>query len=240
MKFTPRDHPMNWYRYDVAGSVELLDSYVSDVERQVEKNIADFATDREELVVEGMRPDEPPRFIAVHKGLDDGTWDLEAVFLEYFPNLQRRSALITLFSFFEHELNKLCTWFQETEKYQISYRDIAGSGIEKARTYLGKVAAIEFTESAAPWNEVKNVQLLRNLVVHADGRFPQERPGERSALRRYVDANEFLGGEGEILIRAGYLKHVLMSFKEYFEMLEKDIHCRYDKLRRSSQSESPA
>lgn len=224
MKFLPLDHPLNWYRYDVTGSIEILEAYIDNVECQADKTANDFKADAEEVCVEGKHQDEPPRFITVHKGLDDASWDLQGIFLQYFPNLQRRSALITLFSFFEHELNKLCSIFQVTEKYQLSYKDVAGTGIERARIYLSKVALLDLNEPTAPWSNVKNVQMLRNLVVHADGRLPQV---DRPALKKYVEACEFLDGDREVLLQSGYLKNVLSHFDSYFQQVDKAIQLRY-------------
>lgn len=228
MKFRPLDHPLNWYRYDVSASIEMLDVYISDVEKQVDKSADNFKIDSEEIVIEAVREDEPPNFITVHKGLDDGTWDLSAIFLDYFPNLQRRSALITLFAFFEHELNKLCALFKATESYRLSFKDLAGNGIERARTYLNKVALVDLTDPPRQWSDVRNIQRLRNLIVHADGRFPQCGETDRSSLRKYVEVNEFLTGDREIALRAGYLKYALTCFDAYFQQVDRAIHHRYD------------
>lgn len=227
MLFRPLDHPLNWYEYDVRGSIELLECYVTDIEAQVEKGMANFEAQVEEVVIEGNHPDEPPRFVNVHQGLDDGTWDLQAIFREYFPNLQRRSALITLFSFFEHELNKVCSLLQATERYNVSLRDINGAGIERAKTYLCKVGSLEIDPAAPAWNEVKNVQALRNLFVHADGRLRNRDGQENTVVARYVEASPLLDGTTEALLRTGYLKHVLDSFNTYFVLVDQAIRRRY-------------
>lgn len=223
----PFNHPMNWFPYDVTGSMELLDAYVSDIERQVQKGIVDFGTLAEQVTVESGHPDEQGKVVIVHQGLDDETWDLRAIFHEYFPGLQRRSALITLFSFFEHELNKLCSLFQTTEGFKLSLRDVAGSGIERARTYLYKVASLDLDQPAAHWNEIRNIQSIRNVLVHVDGRLRSQEGVDRTALRRYLDACEYLGGETEVIIRAGYLKHVLGAFGDYFSQVHGAIRTRY-------------
>lgn len=228
MNFRPLNHPLNWYRYDVSGSIEMLDVYISDIEQQVDKSASDFKADSENVVFEGVYEGEPPTLITMHKGLDDGTWDLGAIFLEYFPSLQRRSALITLFAFFEHELNKLCALFQATDNYQLSLRDVAGTGIGRARTYLNKVALVDLTDSLQSWSEIKKIQALRNLVVHADGRFSQDSQTDRSALRKYVEDNEWLTGDREVVLRAGYLKYALTCFDGYFKQVDTAIHRRYD------------
>lgn len=224
----PLNHPLNWFRYDLRGSMELLDAYVSDIERQVEKGIDDFANQAEQVVVEPEHPDEPGRVVTIHQGLDDVMWDLHAVFHEYFPALQRRSALITLYSFFEHELNKICSLFQMTEKYKLSLRDVAGSGIERARTYLRKVASIDLDQPAVHWNEIRNIQRVRNLLVHADGRLPSNDHADRTPIHIYLESCEYLAGDNEIIIRTGYLKHVLDSFNAYFGQIHDAICKRYD------------
>ena len=37
MLVTPKKVPLNWYRYDVAFSAELLQAYITDVEYQVRR-----------------------------------------------------------------------------------------------------------------------------------------------------------------------------------------------------------
>ena len=53
--------------------MKLLDTYVADIERQVEKGVAEFGAKAETLVVEPTHPDEPARVITVHQGLDNET-----------------------------------------------------------------------------------------------------------------------------------------------------------------------
>lgn len=230
MKFRPFSHPLNWYPYDVTGSLELLQAYVDDVEQQVLRQIARFESDAETVIEDEIHPDEQPRIVTVHLGLDDHTWDLQAIFREYFPNLQRRSALITLFSFLEHELNKLCLLFHSTESYRVSPRDLSGGGLERCRNYLTKVALLDLDRSPGPWMEVRQIQLLRNAFVHADGRLV-ENGGQGDKLRRYVEESPLLvdkGEGGEVHIREGYLRAVLQTFGRYFELVHKAIEQRYD------------
>lgn len=208
------DHPETWYEYDVRGSVELLEAFIASVERQIDENIENYNNNSEEVIYEGNYPDEPPQFITYHEGLDDRTWDLKSVFLEYFPNLQRRSALITLYSFFECELNRLCDIYQATEKYTVSYRDLNGSGIVRARTYLCKVVGFDHQSSNNEWNNVTKIQSLRNLLVHSDGALPKGGP-----MRDYVVGSAFLDGEKEVLIQKGYLIFSLNIFNELFQKI---------------------
>ena len=100
MPITLHTHPTNWYLYMVSGSLELLTAYVQDIEQQVAKGIEDYKLNAKVEVLGEEREDEAVQVIETHKGLDDQGWSLGEIFGTYFPNLQRRSALITLYSFF--------------------------------------------------------------------------------------------------------------------------------------------
>src|SRR5712692_3804142 len=94
---------LSWYQQDGCPALELMDSYVSGVEEQAEQSSEKY--DREKKV---LGNDDSLSCTKLYHGLDSESWDLEGIFSVYFPNLQRRSALLTLHSFFEFELNKLC------------------------------------------------------------------------------------------------------------------------------------
>ena len=86
---------LNWYQTDFRVSVKLIDSFVSLMEKQVEESIHKYKTDKqEELVDENCGEDEGThgQIVETYGGLDSMSWRFEAVFEEYFPSLQRRSA----------------------------------------------------------------------------------------------------------------------------------------------------
>ena len=60
----------------------------------------------------------------------------------HFPNLQRQSALVTLFSFVEYELDGLCELFQKELGSRVELSDLKGSGIDRAILYLERVAGL--------------------------------------------------------------------------------------------------
>lgn len=63
MLFIPTKHPLNWFQYDVAGSIELLEVYVSDIERQVENGITGFKKNTKEIVLEPNHIEEDARIV---------------------------------------------------------------------------------------------------------------------------------------------------------------------------------
>jgi hypothetical protein len=228
MLFRPNAHPLNWYPYEITGAVELLVAYVNDIEAQVEKGISDFKANTEQIVVEPEHEEDPGRVITVHKGLDDGTWHLESVFEEYFPNLQRRSALITLYSFFESELDTLCSRVKTHENFKLDVSDLGEKGILRSTTYLLKVAQLNGIRNSAEWNEIRNIQSIRNLLVHADGKLGRNGDGGPAKVVDYIARSDFLRGEAEIDIQHGYLAHCLETFNVYFAQLHAVLQRKYE------------
>jgi hypothetical protein len=103
---------LTWYKYDVSFSAGLIDSFVAGIEKQAADSIIRYDQEKETHEVEETIEEETEvtymRVVATHGGLDDETWDLDTIFREYFPSLQRRSAFVTVSGYFEHELDKLC------------------------------------------------------------------------------------------------------------------------------------
>ncbi|NDZ12776.1 hypothetical protein C7T35_10465 [Variovorax sp. WS11] len=210
---------MQWYPFKASPSAELLRAYADDVNAQVKQSIEAYRYDSEEEDVE--TDDYPPQVKTVrhHRGLDDESWDLHDVFEDYFPNLQRASAVITLFAFFERELEDLCNLIQSIEGYGMNVRDVHGSGIERAVTYLEKVCGIDTYRGSKEWAEVKAIQLVRGTLAHG-GRADLE---QHKKLKDAIDASEHLSYSDELKVAPDYAGYVIAAFSRYFAVLHRSI-----------------
>jgi hypothetical protein len=215
--YTPKKVPLNWYRFDVKFSVELLVAYVDGVEAQVNRSIEEFRAGHQEDAGQEVRNEGYVAVSAHYAGLDDSSWDLASIFESYFPNLQRQSALITLCGFFEHELLALCSLFQKDRGHKFGLGDLKGAGIERAITYLERVVGLNIDKSSALWAEIRSIQAVRNLIVHDAGKLTYQDGMPRKSERQYVEASPHLSGDEEISIAEGYLRHVLDTFDQFFK-----------------------
>jgi hypothetical protein len=143
MHFTPKNVPLNWYRWDVWFSLRLLHSYVQGVERQIDVSIHEYRTQRgKQLAAIPEDGDDEmgwPDMIESHGGLDSDSWDLSDIFMNHFPSLQQRGALITLYSFLENELNGLCDLYRRHQTLKVSFTDMHGKGVERAILFLESI-----------------------------------------------------------------------------------------------------
>jgi hypothetical protein len=144
--------------------------------------------------------------------------DLSADLDDSFPQLQRTSCLLVLFSTFEENLDHLCWSLEQHRKLNLKLHDLAGRGIDRSRAYLSKVAGWKLPTSN--WEKLKDVQRIRNLFSHASGYIPKT---DLEDISRVVKRSQFLSiqslARDRILVKAGYLEHFLSLIKSYFRDL---------------------
>ena len=166
--------------------------------------------------------------VEIHRGIDDETWDLKSIFEEHFPNLQRRSALITLFGFLEKELDKLCALFLKEYSYKIELGDLKGKGIDRSIKYLERVVGLDIDKTVSVWSEIKSIQKIRNLIVHNDGSLLDSNGETRKPESIYVDSSPYLFGNKEVVILSGYLAHILSTVDFFFKVIDESIKRKYN------------
>jgi hypothetical protein len=223
----------NWH-YEVSLSTRLIDSFVQGVEKQVADSIERYRTSRDNgtLTVYDVSTscdsDEETsdsigasRTVEVHQGLDDETWDLDELFERYFPNLQRRSALLPLWGFAEYELHKLCLLYQSENHFEKSVFDFGGKdrGIDLSVNYLQEIAGLKRLKTSQQWVQLKALQEIRNVIAHNDGRLngPDGKPKSKvlSAMKKVG----YVKGDFELIFEQEFLSNALKICCNYFTIL---------------------
>jgi len=219
-RYTPRKVPSNWYRFDLKFSIELLEVFVKNSESKIDLSIQEYSKKKETLVLDEMPETNTARIVDVHKGLDSESWDLDGIFNEYFPTLQRRSAFLSLYGFLEHELDMLCMLYKKSQNQNVDFRDLKDLGIDRSVKYLMIVAGLPIKKGDNKWGNVKSIQKIRNLIVHNDGKLIDLDNLPRKTEQRIVSDNDFLSGENEIIMQKGYLLYVLETFDSFFKYVD--------------------
>lgn len=220
--YAPLESTANWYRFDAIFSMELIESFINGVERQAEESTKQYQEQKEIHEVE--EHSEYLRVVETHQGLDNETWDLHSIFNDHFPSLQRRSALLTICGQFEYELDNLCNLYQKEKSYKIGLADINGKGIERSTTYLEKVAGLNTNKTTAEWAQIKNINKLRNLIIHQNAKLNDKNGNPNNSAIKYVDETDTLKiDDSEISIKEGFLQHVVDTYKQYYALLNQSI-----------------
>ena len=150
---------------------------------------------------------------------------------DVFPDIQRKSGLISLYAMAEKKLSEICGMYEKKGGYPLMRSDLKnGKVLEKVERYLSKVVQIDFPRKRGLWKEIKMIRQLRNKCVHCNGIVS---PGNKG-LVKYINESDFLDERRGLLfqtvlpdqyepfqikIKQGYLENCISVFKEFFKEL---------------------
>ncbi|EEQ5720570.1 hypothetical protein GNY64_003424 [Escherichia coli] len=134
------------------------------------------------------------------------------------PNIFNKSALVSLYSCLEHNLNDYCNICQRIVNTNISVTDFNGDGIHKAKRYLTKLMDINFGLSQE-WQFMTEFNKVRNCIVHANGDI--KKMSTTVALKNIIDKTPTLSlnNENNIIISLNYLKDTITKIRKLFQWL---------------------
>lgn len=216
-----------WFDSRFGPGLELIATYVDDVEADCDRSVAAFlASDEgfEKPAGFDAEGSEQLQWVTTHKGLSDDAWCLPELFEHYFPTLKRGSALTALCGYVEHELNELCRDVEKHMSLTVGFDDMKGLGITRAELYLRRVGTVFFNEEGKrAWKKMQDAFLIRNAIVHAGGR------SEKAAVEEAVKRSKYLNCvDGEIGILAGYLRSVVDDIAAVGRALDLSLKSRFD------------
>jgi hypothetical protein len=122
---------------------------------------------------------------------------LDISFKYWLPKLAAYSVLVLLYSIVETQLVAYSRRFGQSKASVFDPNDLKGSVLDRVRLYVKKVAGLDLSENKR-WQSLKDLQDLRDIVVHRAGK-----PGDKIAqveqmIKRYpgkgisLDKNPFM------------------------------------------------
>jgi hypothetical protein len=215
-----------WYRNDIGFSLPLISSFVQLVEDQVKTATQKFRSDKFIEIVEDDNGDYGMEGHPVISfgGLDSDAYDIDTLWEEYFPNLLRRSALITVYGYFEHELVRLCYLYRNEKHFRLSLTDLKDDGILGATNYLWKVANLNVYKDTTLWRSMNQIRIVRNRVVHHDGRIADSDGQIRPELSEAIKQLEYIQRDkNEVFLEEGFVSRTVDIFSQYFKLIDDSI-----------------
>lgn len=198
----------------------LMRSFITQTEETIQASIDKFKSEGpEEYEIEIDASENIYQYTEIYMGLDGHSVELGDIFTSYFPSLQRRSAFLTLFGTYEHEIEKLCFNYAKKHDTNVNLSDIKGSGLERSHLFIKKV--IGLNESAS-FSTLRKVIKLRNACAHNDARYIQSNGQEMIQLRELMSVqNDCFSKDGQqVLFHHGALLFVLECFGAYIKEIE--------------------
>ncbi len=216
IKIYDAKHPIGLIE-NILGDIKLLQNLVIGIEDQLDKQIHKLTNPDDVYTIHEGHTD-----VHVINGLDDFSWDLDSVVEEYFPNIQRGSLLMSIFTILEHGLNNLCNALKKNKDLKLKIDDMHGSSINRARLYLSKVAHLNLVSTEDSWSKLKDIQKIRNIFAHRAGEL---KPGkDDDKIRKIIKHSPHLAiKDNTIFIKKTFLPHFLKIINEFFSALLAEI-----------------
>ncbi len=143
---------------------------------------------------------------------------------EKYPSIHRTSLVITLYNFLEKELNQLCSTFYESVGRDIVLKDINGQGIERALKYLSKVAGLDISKMGKTLPFIKNVNILRNVIVHNGGVLPTD---QNHKIHQFIDSQKHIFGKSyhnSVRFDSEFIDQLIDVLIDFFGELDAEVH----------------
>lgn len=149
------------FRHQAKDKLERFREYTLEIESK-------FSADKNRLAdsfseaTEGLNDDEI-------REVEDYFSDDYYIIEEIHVGLYRRSTLVSVYSFLENSLNTLCRHLYKRHGYSVEVGDLRGEGIIRAKSYLEKLAGIDFSMLNGEWSKISSFNKIRNCIVHSEG-----------------------------------------------------------------------
>jgi|MDSW01.2.fsa_nt_gb hypothetical protein len=141
---------------------------------------------------------------------------------EKFPSIHRRSLVITIYSFLENTLNELCNTLSESVDSNVVLTDLKGRGMERALSYLSKVAEFDLSKMGGTLSYIKNINRVRNFIVHNGGVLPSE-PEQKVNIFIASTENIFGNPGGNIRFESTFISEMIEVFIRFLNELDIEV-----------------
>ncbi len=148
----------------IKGRLSIAGSYLKTLEKSLPNT--------KELAIIELKAKAKTEFWAAEEYFEDLD-NLDHDF-ELIPSLAGNAFIAYLHGMVEHGLSAVCSRLYEKKKLSLKMNDLAGSPIERAKTYLTKLAGIK-VGSDPSWPVLMDLAHLRHVILHAGGEVKDSR-----------------------------------------------------------------
>ncbi|MCD9514201.1 hypothetical protein [Photobacterium carnosum] len=204
---------------------KLMRAFINHTEEAIDASIAAYKETGPSVDKIEICPEEGIYQYAYHyQGLYEHMGDviLDDVVENYFPSLQRRSALLTLIATYEHELEKFCNFYSQENETPVKLNDLKGCGLERVHLFMTKLIGLKNSQS---FSMIKKLIKLRNSCAHNDAKITTNDGKEIPAIRTLIDDTSIkVRQDGQhVFIEKGFLSDVLEELNSYISEIQKVI-----------------
>lgn len=117
----------------------------------------------------------------------------------------------------EERLRATCNEIQKRRNLPITEKDLKGAPLERVNTFLKKIAVIDHNNQTG-WQELKDLQMIRDCVVHANGKIEESRDKKRiyDLCKKKIGIS---GEDGALAVDKAYCIRALDAISAFYSSL---------------------
>ncbi len=138
-------------------------------------------------------------------------------------SLYRSSTLVSLYTFLESSLHKMCLYAQRKNGFVVEVSELRGEGIVRAKSYLEIHNVISSDRLNGTWSNLSSFNKVRNCLVHCNGYTDSYK--NKNQIISIVNASSYLSlnEDGKLIIEKGYLDFISDEVGKYLLEVHKEI-----------------
>lgn len=172
-----------------------------------------------------------------HEGIIESFSTEFQEFEDIFPSIHRKSLVIALYNFTEHQIKTLCEAINKLLPPGMSRKYFRDVSIKNYRKFLRSEAGFSINQGQklwGLWEELLKVEQIRHLLVHSEGEIEEHRVGLKLDLENYCKQKKGIRVYGNsIIIDKGFIKSLIADLISLFELLDRQVHAfikRYENV----------
>jgi hypothetical protein len=204
----------------------LMRSFIRHTEESIHTSIAAYRENGPEVEeIEICAEDGIYQYIEHYQGLDSQDVFLDDIFTNYFPSVQRRSALLTLVATYEHELERFCDIYANQHNTPVKLNELKGQGLERVHLFVKKLIGLQNSDV---FPTIRKIIKLRNSCAHNDAKICDKDGQPIKAIEELINDDTInVSQDGkQVHIADGFLLFVLSQFDAYTNEIKETIEAK--------------
>lgn len=174
-------------------------------------------------------------------------------FGDIYPSIHRKSMVIALYNFFEHQMKTLCIEVNKLLPADVSDKYFRDVSIKNYRKFLRREAGFDINSGGliwTLWEDMLKVEQIRHVLVHSEGEIEKHRVDRHADIESYCKRRKNIRlYRHRILLDNGFVVTLISDLITLFEKLDNHVyafikryeneHGRYDVLLPPGSSRTP-
>ncbi|HDR7714970.1 hypothetical protein VSY18_22780 [Bacillus albus] len=150
-----------WIAISIDMEIIAFEKYIEEMESFIKNQLHEL-NEQYEKQIEGVSSDEEKTHIFEYQYEDQ--------FYHYkneFPNILRKSFIISLYSFLEQNLKKICKHLEKKHNLKPTFASkIEKAIVQNCYEYLNETAKVDLNIVQDEWGKIRKINKIRNHFVH--------------------------------------------------------------------------